>query len=115
VKLLLVAVFVAILGFLAGVQLEKMRHTQQDIEQLLRSEQSEQRYATILGLAVLDALEAGQLDKAKSLLARELTVYHHAFQKREVALAEEQRLAPQIDALAAKSTALKQELQKPSK
>ena len=64
------AIVTLILGFAGGVQFEKMRHAAQDIEQLLQSEQSEQRYATVVSLAALDTLEAGQLDKTKSLLAR---------------------------------------------
>ena len=109
------AIVTLILGFAGGVQFQKMRHAAQDIEHLLQSEQSEQRYATVVSLAALDTLEAGQLDKTKSLLARELAVYHHAFHKREASFPEQQRLAPQIDALSIKSATLKEELQKASK
>jgi len=118
VKLLVaivVAVLAVIIGFAGGLEFEKLRHARADIEQLLRSEQNEQRYATVVSLAVLDALEAGQTDKAKSLLARELGVYHRGFHEREASLPEKQRLTLQIDALSTKSAVLKEELQKPSK
>jgi hypothetical protein len=115
VKRSLVAPLVAVLGFIGGIQFQKMRHAREDIQQLLWSDYTEQRYATVVSLGVLDTLEAAQLDKAKSLLARELAVYHHAFHEREESLPKKQRLAPEIDALAAKSTTLKEELHKPSK
>jgi hypothetical protein len=111
-KLFLIAVVACALGFFGGVQFEDMRLARKDIEQLLISDRNAQHVTTVLSLVALDKLEAGETDKAKSLLARQIAVYHHAFQNDEASLPEQQKLLPSIDAAAAKSAVLREELQK---
>jgi len=104
---------VGALGVFGGIRFEEMRHARQDVEQLLRSDRRDQQYATVISLGVLDALEAGHTDKAKSLLARQLAIYHRSYQNREVSLPENQRLVPQIEDVSVRSAILREELQKP--
>jgi hypothetical protein len=118
VKLLLtiaVAIVAMIVGFAAGLKFEKLRHVRSDLQQQLQSNWREQHGITVVSLGVLDALETGDTEKAKSLLARFIGIYYHAFKDQETSLPAQQRLTPEIDALSVKSATLKEELQKPSK
>ena len=93
---------------LAGV------HASVEVEQLMQSDFREQRGTTVVSLAVLDTLEAGDTEKAKSLLARDIGVYYHAFKDREASLPQ-QCLIPLIDEVSSRSSALRAELQKEPK
>jgi hypothetical protein len=118
VKLLpIIAVTIAamIVGFAAGLEFEKLRHVRSDVQKQLQSNWREQHGTTVVSLGVLDALETGDTEKAKSLLARFIGIYYHAFKDQETSLPAQQRLTPEIDALSVKSVTLKEELQKPSK
>jgi len=59
-----------IVGFAAGIEFEKLRHVRSDVQQQLQSNWREQHGITVVSLGVLDALETGDTEKAKSLLAR---------------------------------------------
>ena len=109
-----VAILAVVVGFAAGLEFEKLRHAGADIEQLLQSDFREQRGTAIVSLGVLDTLEAGDTEKAKSLLARDIGVYYHAFKDREASLPQ-QCLIPLIDEVSSRSSALRAELQKEPK
>jgi len=109
-----VAILAVVVGFAAGLEFEKLRHGGADIEQLLQSDFREQRGTAIVSLGVLDTLEAGDTEKAKSLLARDIGVYYHAFKDREASLPQ-QCLIPLIDEVSSRSSALRAELQKEPK
>lgn len=117
-KTFLIAIIVALvmgaLGVVGGIRFEEMLHARQDIEQMLRSERNEQHFAALLSLGVLDTLEAGETDKAKSLLARQIALYHRAFKDHEASLPENQRLVPSIGEVSTRSAVLRQQLQKES-
>jgi hypothetical protein len=110
-----VAMVAMIVGFAAGLEFEKLRHVRSDVREQLQSNWREQHGTTVASLGVLDALETGDTEKAKSLLARFIGIYYHAFMDQETSLPAQQRLTPEIDALSVKSVTLKEELQKPSK
>ena len=107
-----VAVVAVIIGFAAGLEFEKLRHARVEVEQLVQSDFREQRGTAVVGLAALDTLEAGDTDKAKSLLARDIGVYYHAFKDREASLPQQQCLIPLIDEVSSRSSVLRAELQK---
>jgi hypothetical protein len=118
VKLLLiiaVGIVAMIVGFAAGIEFEKLRHVRSDVQQQLQSNWREQHGITVVSLGVLDALETGDTEEAKSLLARVIGIYYRAFKDHEISLPAQQRLKPEIDALSVKSATLKEELQRPSK
>jgi len=110
-----VAILAVVVGFAAGLEFEKLRHGGADIEQLLQSDWREQHGTTIVSLGVLDTLEAGDTEKAKSLLARYIAIYYHAFKDREKSLPGQQRLIPSIETVSSRSPALETELQKQRK
>jgi len=117
VKLLVkiaLAVVAVIIGFAAGLEFEKLRHARVEVEQLMQSDFREQRGTAVVSLGVLDTLEAGDTEKAKSLLARDIGVYYHAFKDREASLPQ-QCLIPLIDEVSSRSSALRAELQKEPK
>ena len=74
---------------------------------------SEQRQAAFVSLAALTHLEAGKTNKAKSFLARQVIDYTSL--PFDASLPENQRLAPLIEAVRAKSPTLQEELAKKSK
>ena len=110
-----VAVVAIIIGFAAGLEFEKLGHARAGIEQLVQSDFREQRGTAVVSLAVLDTLETGDTEKAKSLLARDIAVYYRAFKDREASLPQQQRLIPPIDEVSSRSSALRAELQKEPK
>lgn len=114
---LLVNIAVAILGifigFAAGLRFEKVRHTGADVEQLLESQFREQHGTTFLSLAVFEKLEAGDIDKANFLLARQMALYHHLYKDQDAALPQGPCLIPLIEKAGARSPVLQTELQKP--
>ena len=118
VKIFLIAILVAVvmgaLGVFGGIRFEEMRHARQDIERMLQSQRDEQHYAAVISLGVLDTLEAGETEKAKSLLARQIALYHRAFKNYEGSLSDKQRLVPLIDEVSSKSVVLREELRKES-
>ena len=117
-KLLLiiaVAIVAMIVGFAGGLEFQKLRHVRSEVQQQLQFNWREQHGITVVSLGVLDALEKGDTEKAKSLLARLIGIYYNAFKDQETSLPAQQRLTPQIDALSVESATLKKELQKPSK
>jgi hypothetical protein len=74
---------------------------------------SEQRFATMVSLTALTKLEAGEVDKTKSILAHEIAGYSHA--SFDASLPQRERLRPFIDAATEKSAILKEELTKQQK
>ena len=110
-----VAVLALIIGFCVGLEFEKLRHSSADVQQLLRSNWSEQHGTALVSLGVLDTLEAGDTEKAKSLLARFIGIYYHAYKDQEASLPQQQRLVPSIDTVSTRSPVLKSELQKEPK
>ncbi len=102
-----------IIGFAAGSEFERVRHTRADVEQLLQSQFREQRGTTFLSLAVFEKLEAGDLDKVNFLLARQMALYHHLYKDQDAALPQGPSLIPLIENAGARSPVLHEELQKP--
>jgi hypothetical protein len=74
---------------------------------------SEQRYAAVISLGALNKLESGEVEKAKSLLAREVIGYSRA--SFGASLPQREQIGPLIKAAIEKSPALKEELGKEQK
>ena len=102
------------LGVFGGIRFEEMRDARQDIEQMLQSHRNERHFAAVISLGVLETLEAGETEKAKSLLARQIALYHRAIKNYEGSLSDKQRLVPLIDEVSSKSAVLREELRKES-
>jgi hypothetical protein len=70
----------------------------------------DQEYRCTLSLAVLDRLEAGETDRAKSMLAREVAMfYHHPWQ---ADAPQRRKIVELVEATEPKSSTLREELSK---
>jgi hypothetical protein len=111
----LVAALIGVLfGLLMGYELAGrvfFPKLARDARLAAHSIESEQRSATLVSLAALTKLEAGEVDKTKSFLAHQIAGYSRA--SFDGSLPEHERLRSFIDAASAKSPALKEELAKP--
>ena len=73
----------------------------------------DQEYRCTLSLAVLGRLEAGETDRAKSILAREVAMfYHHPWQ---ADAPQRRKILELLEATKPKSSILTEELNKPPK
>ena len=90
-----------------------MRTLRTAIPTALQSLQQKQEYVCTISLAALTRLEAGETDRAKLILAREVaSYYHHPLGE---APAQRQKLLTLIDDASGKSQTLKDELTKTNK
>src|SRR5207247_5288672 len=81
---------------------------------LLRETVSSENFATALSLGVLLALEKGDVEKAKCLLARQIAAYQHSWAQYDGSLPKQPKLLPLIQDTINESPALRQELAHPS-
>ena len=114
---LIVAVLVAgIVGALIGFELASrvfFPRLAGGALQAIQRIDSEQRYATVVSLAALSKLEAGDTDGAKSFLAHEVIGYSKA--SFDDSLPENQKLKSLIQDAISKSPTLQQEVAKERK
>ena len=111
----LVALITAVLAFALGLHTSRIYFAKQLRAQLgsqLRAIGDEQALVAAVSLGALDKLEAGQLDQAKSLLARQIAAYYQTFQKFQPASESRDHLMQGIEASSEKSAALKEALAK---
>jgi len=73
----------------------------------------DQEYRCVISLAVLGRLEAGETDRAKSILAREVAMfYYHPWQ---ADTPQRRKILELVEAMKPKSGILREELSKPPK
>ena len=118
IKLIIAAFIGCIVGVGAGYEIASRMFFPKltsDIGLALHSIDSEQRYATVISLGALMRLEAGETEKAKSMLARQIAYYHDSYQKFDDSLPDSQKLRPTIETTSTRSPTLKDELAKKPK
>jgi hypothetical protein len=115
-KLIVASLVAAIIGGLVGFELASRVFFPRLARGALQAVQridSEQRYATVVSLAALHKLEAGDTDGAKSFLAHEIISYSKAMF--DDSLPENQKLKTLIRDAVSKSPTLQQEAAKDRK
>lgn len=118
VKFLLVAGLACAIGFGAGYATgwhQRLDDPALAIQAQMREAVSSQNYATALSLGVLLTLEKGDVDKAKSQLARQIAAYQHSWAEYDGVLPEQPKLLPMIRESINDSPALREELAKQPK
>jgi hypothetical protein len=113
VKILVIALLSLVVGFVGGLELEKVLRAPAEVQQLVESQFREQYGITAHNIAVFQRLQAGDVDKTNSLMARQLALYHHLYKEQDVSSPQGPRLIPLIEAASAGSPVLKAELEKP--
>jgi hypothetical protein len=115
-KVLIVALIAGLFGLAIGYELASrvlFPKFVADVRLAEHSIDSEQRFGTVVSLAALTNLEAGEVDKTKTFLAHQIASYYRA--KFDSSLPQNQRLRPSIEAASEKSSILKEELTKQPK
>src|SRR5438132_12384144 len=110
-KLVIVALVAGLVGLLAGYELASrvfFPKLAADARLAARSIDSEERLAAVISLGALNKLEAGEVDKAKSLLAHQIIIYSRG--SFDASLPQREQIQPLIQAAVEKSPALKEEL-----
>ena len=110
-KLVTVTLIAGLFGLLIGYELAGrvfFPKLARDARLAAHSISSEQRYAALISLAALNKLEAGEVEKAKSLLAHEIIGYSRA--SFDASLPQREQVGPLIQAAIEKSPVLKEEL-----
>jgi hypothetical protein len=106
----------AVLGAVVGASVTGLlyeRTLRAIIPSHIASREHDQEYRCTLSLAVLGNLEAGETDRAKSMLAREVAIfYYHPWQ---ADAPERCKLLELVEATKPKSSILREELSKPTK
>jgi hypothetical protein len=117
-KFILVAGLACAIGFGAGFATgwhQRLDDPVLAMKSQMREVVSAQTSATMLSLPVLLMLEKGDIEKAKSLLARQVADYQRSWAKYDGVLPGQPKLLPMIQESAEHSPALQQELAHPSK
>jgi hypothetical protein len=73
----------------------------------------DQEYRCTLSLAVLARVEAGEIDRAKSMLAREVAIFY--YQPWQADAPQRRKILELVEATKPKSSILREELSKPPK
>jgi hypothetical protein len=109
----IVAVLAAIIGAAVGLGAARvycMREIRAQFGTALGALADKQEYTCVISLAALDNLEAGEMDRAKLFLAREVASYYrYPFGQ---TAAQRQKLLAHIERSSAKSQVLKEQLSK---
>ena len=110
---IILAVIVSAVTGLATARWYFVRQMDASLRSIYTGMQNKQEYTATISLAALTQLEAGQTDRAKLILAREVaSYYHHPLGQSQ---AERQKMLTLIEAAGEKSPILKDELSKRSK
>lgn len=118
IKFLLVAGVGCAIGFGGGFATgwhQRLDYPELAIKAQMREVVSAQTSAAMLSLPVLLKLEKGDIEKAKSLLARQVADYQRSWAKYDGVLPGQPKLLPLIQESNEHSPALQQELAHPSK
>ena len=106
----------AVVGAVVGASVTGslyMRTLHEVIPSHIATLEHDQEHRCIISLAVLGRLEAGETDRAKSILAREVAMlYYHPWQ---ADTPQRRKILELVEAMKPKSGILKEELSKPPK